>query len=55
LPHNISRHALMPEDVGLPKAIAVARTIERLTGEPTASLCGAITRASTQDSEGAVL
>jgi Prokaryotic E2 family A/ThiF family/Prokaryotic homologs of the JAB domain len=54
LPHNIARHALMPEDVGLPKAIAVARTIERLTGEPTASLCEAITRASAQGSEGVV-
>lgn len=55
LPHNLARHALMPEDVGLPKAMAVARMIERLTGDPTASLCTSINRTTMLDMQAEAL
>lgn len=34
LPHNLARHALLPPDVGAPKAEALARHLTALLGEP---------------------
>lgn len=38
LPHNLARHALFSSDVGLPKAIAVARRMHGLLDEPIGHL-----------------
>ena len=38
LPHNCARHALFPEDIGSPKADALARKLRELLDEPVASI-----------------
>lgn len=51
LPHNLARHALSCEDVGLPKAIALARKIEMLTGEPMTAIFTGVERPGPKEAE----
>jgi hypothetical protein len=43
MPHNLARHGLAAADVGMPKAIALARQIEELLGEPATAIVADIT------------
>jgi integrative and conjugative element protein (TIGR02256 family) len=38
LPHNLARHALYPIDVGVPKALGLARRLELLLGDEVVSI-----------------
>ncbi|SDO86751.1 JAB domain-containing protein [Filomicrobium insigne] len=43
MPHNLARHGLSAGYVGMPKAVALARQIEELLGEPTNAIVTDIT------------
>lgn len=43
LPHNLARHALLPDAIGLPKATALALNMAELLAEPAAHIVADIT------------
>ncbi len=43
MPHNLARHGLTAADVGMPKAIALARQLEELLAEPADAIVADIT------------
>lgn len=46
MPHNLARHGLGAADVGMPKAVALARQLEDLLGEPATGIVADITAPS---------
>ena len=44
LPHNLARHALLADELGAPKALALARQMEWLLNEPFAAVAGDVTK-----------